>query len=142
MIEIIGLCKLILRLDSPDQSLFYVVSLSVSREQIMAPLAFLNKVGHVDCKGTVVGGGDSGRAGAVRLALSFGLAAFEDENTKELMRQGRDNAKLAITIFKILWDILMLHLFLGKIHEIYFPLPIVGYRRQFRNAIAYHLVFS
>lgn len=54
----------------------------------MSPLVFVDKLGTVDVEGTVQGVGDGAKAGAVRLALSLALAAFEDENTRERMRQG------------------------------------------------------
>lgn len=54
----------------------------------MAPLAFVDKIGLLDIKGGVDGGGASSQAGAVRHALSLALAALEDETTQEHMRQG------------------------------------------------------
>jgi len=62
------------------------------REQIMTPLAFVDKIGAVDCEGVVEGVGESSRAGALRLALSLGLAAFESQTTQEQMRQGKGHS--------------------------------------------------
>jgi len=55
----------------------------------MSPLVFVGKLGHVDIDVACHGGGVSGQAGAIRLALSLALSAFEDADTQEKMRQGR-----------------------------------------------------
>lgn len=63
----------------------------------MSPVALLNKLNHVDIIGTVKCEGrspndrtnsKSSEAGAVRLALSKALAAFEEADVQEKMRQG------------------------------------------------------
>ena len=41
------------------------------------------------------GGGPSGQAGAIRLAMSKGLAAFSDEHTVEKMRIGKNTLNLS-----------------------------------------------
>ncbi|XP_067946220.1 small ribosomal subunit protein uS9m-like [Watersipora subatra] len=57
------------------------------REQLMSPLVFVNKLGRVDVEGSVTGIGGNANAGAVRLALSRALAALEETDVQEQMRQ-------------------------------------------------------
>jgi small subunit ribosomal protein S9 len=58
----------------------------VDRKQIMFPLHFTDKLGVVDFEATVKGGGPSGQAGAIRLALSTALQRYVDKGTNEKMR--------------------------------------------------------
>lgn len=54
----------------------------------MTPLVLLDVLGKVDIECTVTGSGMSAQAGAVRLAISNALAAFQTEEVREGMRQG------------------------------------------------------
>ncbi|KAL8575343.1 hypothetical protein ACOMHN_048636 [Nucella lapillus] len=56
------------------------------REMVMSPLQFTGRMGEMDVEATVAGGGDSGQAGAIRLALAKALASFVDSDTREKMR--------------------------------------------------------
>lgn len=67
------------------QDLSYFQSVK-ERNQILFPLQFMQKTKEVDIKAEVSGGGISGQAGAVRLALSRALATFMDQATVEKMR--------------------------------------------------------
>jgi small subunit ribosomal protein S9 len=58
----------------------------LDREQIMFPLHLTDKLYSVDFDATVVGGGVSGQAGALRLALSRALQSIVDKATVEKMR--------------------------------------------------------
>jgi len=56
------------------------------REQIMAPLVVVGRLGEVDIEATVEGGGGTGQSGAVRLAIANALLPFVDTDTREKMR--------------------------------------------------------
>ncbi|XP_050429959.1 28S ribosomal protein S9, mitochondrial [Adelges cooleyi] len=56
------------------------------REQILFPLIFTNMVENVDIEATVSGGGISGKAGAIRYGISWGLRSFVDSEMVERMR--------------------------------------------------------
>lgn len=56
----------------------------VLRMIINQPFAVLNRVGNFDVQCTVVGGGLSGQAGAVRLGISRALDAYDSEFHKAL----------------------------------------------------------
>jgi len=58
----------------------------LDREQIMFPLHFTDKLCTVDFEATVEGGGVSGQAGALRLALARVLQSMVDAATTEKMR--------------------------------------------------------
>ncbi|XP_068165561.1 small ribosomal subunit protein uS9m [Antennarius striatus] len=57
------------------------------REQLMFPFQFTGMLGRFDLECTVDGGGRSGQAGALRLAISLALLSFLPEGERELMRQ-------------------------------------------------------
>ncbi|XP_075950771.1 small ribosomal subunit protein uS9m [Anarhichas minor] len=57
------------------------------REQLMFPLQFMGMLGRFDLECTVSGGGRSGQAGALRLAVSRALLSFLSEGEVETMRQ-------------------------------------------------------
>ncbi|XP_029930497.1 small ribosomal subunit protein uS9m [Myripristis murdjan] len=57
------------------------------REQLMFPLQFMGLLGRFDLDATVSGGGRSGQAGALRLAISRALLSFLSEGDVEHMRQ-------------------------------------------------------
>ncbi|XP_074521051.1 small ribosomal subunit protein uS9m [Halichoeres trimaculatus] len=57
------------------------------REQLMFPLQFMGVMGRFDLECTVSGGGRSGQAGALRLAVSRALLSFLSESEGETMRQ-------------------------------------------------------
>ncbi|XP_034533995.1 28S ribosomal protein S9, mitochondrial [Notolabrus celidotus] len=57
------------------------------REQLMFPLQFMDMLGRFDIECTVSGGGRSGQAGALRLAVSRALLSFLSEGEVEIMRQ-------------------------------------------------------
>ncbi|XP_029303818.1 small ribosomal subunit protein uS9m [Cottoperca gobio] len=57
------------------------------REQLMFPLQFTSMLGRFDLECTVSGGGRSGQAGALRLAVSRALLGFVSEGEMENMRQ-------------------------------------------------------
>ncbi|KAM7375316.1 hypothetical protein PAMA_014424 [Pampus argenteus] len=57
------------------------------REQLMFPLQFTGMLGRFDLECTVSGGGRSGQAGALRLAISRALISFLSEGEVENMRQ-------------------------------------------------------
>jgi small subunit ribosomal protein S9 len=59
----------------------------VLRMIINQPFAVLNRIGNFDVQCTVVGGGLSGQAGAVRLGISRALNAYDTEFHK-VLRQG------------------------------------------------------
>ena len=59
----------------------------VLRMIINQPFAVLNRIGNFDVECTVVGGGLSGQAGAVRLGISRALDKYDVEHHKAL-RQG------------------------------------------------------
>ncbi|XP_041359064.1 28S ribosomal protein S9, mitochondrial-like [Gigantopelta aegis] len=67
------------------QDLEYFSRLS-DYEQIMFPLQFLDMIGKVDVVATVSGGGPTGQAGAIRLALAKALTSFVEASTVEKMR--------------------------------------------------------
>lgn len=73
------------KIEINGQDLSYFQSVK-ERNQLMFPLQFLQKMGEVDFKVEVSGGGISGQAGAIRLALSRALATFVDSATVERMR--------------------------------------------------------
>lgn len=54
----------------------------------MFPLQFNGLLGRFDLECTVSGGGRSGQAGALRLAISRALLSFLSEGEMEAMRQG------------------------------------------------------
>ncbi|XP_050548651.1 28S ribosomal protein S9, mitochondrial [Daktulosphaira vitifoliae] len=56
------------------------------REQILFPLLFTDMVDKVDIEASVRGGGISGKAGAIRYGISWGLRSFVDNDTVEKMR--------------------------------------------------------
>lgn len=56
------------------------------REQIIFPLIFTRMNGKVDVEATVVGGGPTGQAGAIRYGIAKGLRCFVDEKMMEEMR--------------------------------------------------------
>ena len=58
----------------------------IDYEQIMFPLQFLDMIGKVDIIAKVNGGGPTGQAGAIRLAISKALTSFVDASTVEKMR--------------------------------------------------------
>ncbi|XP_073318805.1 small ribosomal subunit protein uS9m [Pagrus major] len=57
------------------------------REQLMFPLQFMGLLGRFDLECTVSGGGRSGQAGALRLAISRALLSFLSDGEVENMRQ-------------------------------------------------------
>ncbi|XP_004686242.1 PREDICTED: 28S ribosomal protein S9, mitochondrial [Condylura cristata] len=57
------------------------------REQLMFPFHFLDRLGKHDVTCTVVGGGRSAQAGAIRLAMAKALCSFVTEEEVEWMRQ-------------------------------------------------------
>ncbi|XP_008323001.1 small ribosomal subunit protein uS9m [Cynoglossus semilaevis] len=57
------------------------------REQLMFPLQFTGMLGRFDLECTVSGGGRSGQAGALRLAISRCLLSFLSEGEVENLRQ-------------------------------------------------------
>ncbi|KAL4656959.1 28S ribosomal protein S9, mitochondrial [Arapaima gigas] len=57
------------------------------REQLMFPLQFLDRLGKHDLECHVTGGGRSGQAGALRLAISRALLSYVSESEVEAMRQ-------------------------------------------------------
>lgn len=59
------------------------------REQILSPISFVDKIGYIDIEGSVEGSGIASQAGAVRHAVSLGVAAFEETEVQEKMRQGK-----------------------------------------------------
>jgi ribosomal protein S9 len=65
------------------------------REQVIFPLHLADKLQDVDFEATVEGGGPSGQAGALRLALSLGLKSIVDKATVEKMRLGLYSATLS-----------------------------------------------
>ncbi|KAK7079309.1 37S ribosomal protein S9, mitochondrial [Halocaridina rubra] len=56
------------------------------REQVVFPLHFSGLLGHVDVVAEVEGGGTTGKAGAIRFALSLALRPFLDSEVVEKMR--------------------------------------------------------
>ena len=65
-----------------------VLRLFACREQLLFPLQFTGKLGEVDIIAAVEGGGESCRAGAIRLAMSRALQSFVPEPMVEKMRLG------------------------------------------------------
>ena len=59
------------------------------REQILFPLQLTDKLMEVDIEATVSGGGESGQAGAIRLAVSMALRSFVDREMLSKMRLGK-----------------------------------------------------
>ncbi|XP_072303819.1 small ribosomal subunit protein uS9m [Eucyclogobius newberryi] len=57
------------------------------REQLMFPLQFTNTLGRFDLQCSVEGGGRSGQAGALRLAISRALLSFLPQGDVENLRQ-------------------------------------------------------
>ncbi|XP_075773618.1 small ribosomal subunit protein uS9m isoform X2 [Pelodiscus sinensis] len=57
------------------------------REQLMFPFQFLGRLGKHNMVCTVLGGGSSSQAGAIRLASARALCSFVTENEAEFMRQ-------------------------------------------------------
>nr|XP_019960225.1 PREDICTED: 28S ribosomal protein S9, mitochondrial [Paralichthys olivaceus] len=57
------------------------------REQLMFPLQFTGTLGRFDLECTVSGGGRSGQAGALRLAVARAVLSFLSEGDVESMRQ-------------------------------------------------------
>uniref|UniRef100_UPI0037E82A2F small ribosomal subunit protein uS9m n=1 Tax=Semicossyphus pulcher TaxID=241346 RepID=UPI0037E82A2F len=57
------------------------------REQLMFPLQFMGMLGRFDLECTVSGGGRSGQAGALRLAVARAMLCFLSEGEMETMRQ-------------------------------------------------------
>ncbi|KAK7893593.1 hypothetical protein WMY93_022745 [Mugilogobius chulae] len=57
------------------------------REQLMFPFQFTNTLGRFDLQCTVEGGGRSGQAGALRLAVSRALLSFLPQGDMEHLRQ-------------------------------------------------------
>lgn len=55
----------------------------------MFPLQFTGMLGRFDLECTVSGGGRSGQAGALRLAISRCLLSFLSEGEVENLRQGK-----------------------------------------------------
>ncbi|KAG5261635.1 hypothetical protein AALO_G00286620 [Alosa alosa] len=60
------------------------------REQLMFPLHFADSLDRFDVEGSVIGGGHSAQAGALRLALARCLLTFSPEGKVEHMRQGEE----------------------------------------------------
>jgi len=56
------------------------------REQILFPLIFTNTLGKVDVEASVIGGGFTGQAGAIRWGISMALRSFVDEQTRDELR--------------------------------------------------------
>ncbi|KAL1022248.1 hypothetical protein UPYG_G00024200 [Umbra pygmaea] len=57
------------------------------REQLMFPLHFMDMLGRFDLECSVSGGGRTGQAGALRLAISRAMLSFLSEGQVESMRQ-------------------------------------------------------
>jgi small subunit ribosomal protein S9 len=53
--------------------------LSVARDTLTAPLLLTDKYGSYDIKATVMGGGKTGQAGAVRLGISKALVSLDPD---------------------------------------------------------------
>lgn len=56
--------------------------------QILFPLLFTDMVDKVDIEASVRGGGVSGKAGAIRFGISWGLRSFVSPEVVERMRIG------------------------------------------------------
>lgn len=69
------------------QSYIRYFSVLQDREQLMFPFQFTNTLGRFDLTCTVEGGGRSGQAGALRLAVSRALLCFLPEGDMENLRQ-------------------------------------------------------
>ncbi|XP_035006522.1 28S ribosomal protein S9, mitochondrial [Hippoglossus stenolepis] len=69
------------------QDYLHFFSVLQDREQLMFPLQFTGMLGRFDLECTVSGGGRSGQAGALRLAVSRALLSFLSEGDVETMRQ-------------------------------------------------------
>jgi small subunit ribosomal protein S9 len=55
---------------------------------VRQPLQKLDAVGQWDIKATVMGGGISGQAGAIRLGLTRALIEYDEQNRKPLRKAG------------------------------------------------------
>ncbi|XP_020630766.1 28S ribosomal protein S9, mitochondrial-like isoform X1 [Orbicella faveolata] len=66
------------------------------RKQIMCPFLTVGAVGEYDVKSEVIGGGHSGQAGAIRLAISRALLNFEDSYLEPLQK-----ARLLIRDYRV-----------------------------------------
>ncbi|KAL9969271.1 hypothetical protein ACROYT_G021467 [Oculina patagonica] len=66
------------------------------RKQIMSPFLTVGAVGEYDVKSEVIGGGHSGQAGAIRLAISRALLNFEDSYLEPLQK-----ARLLIRDYRV-----------------------------------------
>lgn len=62
----------------------------------MFPLQFVGALGRFDLECSVSGGGRSGQAGALRLAVSRALLSFLSEREVETLRQGGHSSPVKV----------------------------------------------
>ena len=89
--------------------------LNVTRDLLSAPLILTEKTGDFDIKVTVMGGGKSGQAGAIRLGVSRALVLLDpdlrgvlksagfltrDSRTKERKKYGKKGARASFQFSK------------------------------------------
>ena len=79
-----GTGKTVINGKTPEQYL----SNAVSRMVVQQPFGIVNQVGKFDLYVTVVGGGESGQAGAIRHGVSRALCAFDETNRPALKKAG------------------------------------------------------
>lgn len=93
-----------------NQSLYEFFPLYNEREQLMYPLLLINELDRFDIEAHVIGGGRTGKAGAIRLGMSRAIAALcpehfdalnkaglliKDNRLKERQKPGRKGARRA-----------------------------------------------
>lgn len=71
-----------------DRSLEDYFPLESSRMELLKPLVLTNNAGKVDVKVTVIGGGPSGQAGAIRHGITRALIEIDPDYRQPLKRAG------------------------------------------------------